>query len=68
MTTRNENDLTVAQVAEEMSCSIRKVWGMVLAGELVSYKVGSARRIRREALDQYKTDHIATPHNQQAAC
>jgi|GEM_PF-6214299 len=67
MVNRNNNDMTVAQVAEEMSCSIRKVWDMVLKGDLVSYRVGSARRIRRDSLDQFKLDHVATPCNQQVA-
>ncbi|MGH8992265.1 MAG: helix-turn-helix domain-containing protein [Acidimicrobiia bacterium] len=45
--------LTVPDVARALKVGRDKVYDAINAGELESVKIGSARRIPREALDAY---------------
>lgn len=56
---KDKHDLTVAEAAELLSLSERKVWEMVRWGDLDSYKVGRARRIRRDSFETLRAGQDA---------
>ena len=49
-----EKRLTVAQVAAQMACSSRIVYGLVNEGKLPAIKFGKSIRIRPEDLRKYE--------------
>jgi excisionase family DNA binding protein len=44
---------TVAEIAEKLKVSSRLVYKLVETGELLSYRIGTAIRIKQEDLDTY---------------
>lgn len=49
---------TVKETARLLSLSVRKVRYMVATGELLSIKVGHARRVHGGSIKDYVRDHI----------
>lgn len=43
----------VPQVAKLLNIGVRTTWTLVHTGQLKSFKVGKARRVRRTAIDEY---------------
>lgn len=45
--------LTVEQVAQQLSCSQRKVYNMIESSEILSKKLGGSRRISKISVNEY---------------
>jgi excisionase family DNA binding protein len=50
---REQRLFTVMQAAKVLSLGRSTVWQLVRSNRIESVKIGTARRIRREALDAY---------------
>lgn len=50
---REQRLFTIPQAADVLSLGKSTVWQLVHSGRIESVKIGTARRIRREALDAY---------------
>ena len=49
----NDTWLTVEQVAQQLSCSQRKVYNMIENKDILNFKFGGARRISKISLNKY---------------
>jgi excisionase family DNA binding protein len=53
--------LTIKQVTEILQVGQTTVFGLLKTGELPSVKIGSARRIPSDALDQFIAERMDVP-------
>ena len=60
-----EPDLTIDAAAAELSISRSKLYELLRMGEVASYYIGRARRIRRDSLDAYRDEQTAKTPKQQ---
>ena len=54
---RGEDVLTPDEVARRLRCSRRTVYNLIGDGRLPSFRVGKLRRVRRDDLERFITDH-----------
>lgn len=54
---KNNNDLTIRQLQEEMQIGRTKAYDLIKSKKLSVYYVGTGVRVRRESVDAYKDSY-----------